>query len=232
MKRKSSIFKHIATMLFAVGTVAAPLAAHADTNFVVDGNFTNLTPGDYQPYFAGQTFGGDFGNAWLVTGNVQVIGAGVDVINTYWSAPLPGQGSVDLNGNAPGGISQNLNLLAGAYQLSFNYSGNPDAQGVKTMDVSVNGTPLVPGGLTYPVTSANSGTNMLWTSAKLNFTTTGNGSTTLAFTSTSPNGAYGMALGNISVIRVPEVSAKGSLAALMAVAALGLMAGERRRRVS
>lgn len=61
MKRKSSIFKHIATMLFAVGTVAAPLAAHADTNFVVDGNFTNLTPGDYQPYFAGQTFGGTSG---------------------------------------------------------------------------------------------------------------------------------------------------------------------------
>ena len=237
MKNKSSIVKLAAAMLFAASTVAVPLAAYADTNLVVDGNFDNpLYSGSFVNYKAGDTFGGLGNNAWLVTGNVQVWGpnpdAGVDLIGNYWSAPSLGQGSVDLSGLAPGGISQKLgSLAAGTYQLSFYLSGNPDVKGDKTVGVFVNNTSLVPLGLTYTVTSANSKTNMNWELETLNFTTNG-GNTELAFTSISPNSAYGPAVAGISVTRVPEVSAKGSLAALMAVAALGLMAGERRRRVS
>ena len=52
--------------------------------------------------------------------------AGVDWINTYWAAPN-GSLSIDLNGLAPGSISQTFTTVPGAtYDVSFSYAGNFD----------------------------------------------------------------------------------------------------------
>jgi hypothetical protein len=143
-------------MLAAVFAVLLGLAipmslAHA--SIVADGSFnapsgcpgfTNLTPT--------QMFG-----AWTVTGSGSgPFGqAGVDLIGGYWAAPTPGGGSVDLDGFAPGGITQSIaNLAAGSYLLSFYLSGNPDGwPATKTVEVTI-GNVVVP--FTYTLTSANS----------------------------------------------------------------------------
>jgi hypothetical protein len=65
--------------------------------------------------------GGSFYGAWQATGG------GVDFIGSYWNGPsATGGSSVDLNGNAKGGIIQTFDLGPGTYVLGFWLSGNPD----------------------------------------------------------------------------------------------------------
>src|SRR5580698_7471546 len=90
---------------------AFALPAHAAT-ILQDGNFNDpLVSGTFTTVGGGSSFGA--GNVWQVTGN------SVDVIGTYWTPPTAGGGSVDLDGNAPGGISQGFTVGAGTYKLTF-----------------------------------------------------------------------------------------------------------------
>jgi choice-of-anchor C domain-containing protein len=186
----------------------------AATNLVLDPNFDSPSGGpSYTTYNGGQTFG-----EWLVTG------ASVDLIGGYWQAPVGG-GSVDLDGLAPGGVSQNITLSAGTYLLSFYLSGNPDGgDPTKTVEVGLGGHDQT---FTYTTGPSNSETNMDYVLESMRVTVT-SGLQTLSFSSldasTSP---YGPVIGGISLDAVvPEPAAW----ALMLLGFAGIGAGLRSRR--
>ena len=175
----------------AVSTFAAA-PAHAAVNLIVDGNFDNpLSPGTFTTIGGGSSFGA--GNVWNVTGN------SIDEIGNYWQAPPTGGGSVDLDGNAPGGINQGFNAAAGAYNLSFYLSGNPDgAPATKEVTVDVGG---VSQNFFYTVTGDKSSMNFVL--EHLVFTSAG-GANTLSFTSQDINTPFGAVIGGVSISAVPE----------------------------
>ena len=113
------------SLLAAVVFVAGLGVASAHANLILD------------PNFAGG--GGSFItiNAPGPTGP-WTVGGSVDVIGGYWQAPAGTTGSVDLDGNFPGSVSQTFTAPAGTYLLSFALSGNPDGgSSLKQVEVSV-----------------------------------------------------------------------------------------------
>lgn len=200
----------------AAGVLALALtgAAHATaTNYVVDGNFAGgASANGFTTYYGTQTF--DSG-AWTVGGD------SIDLIGSYWQQPTGGY-TVDLDGNAPGSISQTLNLTAGEYLLSFLLAGNMGSgNGVQTVNVSV-------GGVTQSFsfdTTGHSFSSMGYTLETLKFDAIG--ATTLTFTSGS-GGASGAVIGDVSVTAVPEPASLGLL--LAGIGMLGVMSSRRRAR--
>lgn len=170
----------------AAALAGAASQAGAATTFT-DGDFSTPSGGDTFTTFNGDSFG-----PWTVTGSVDLIGG-------YWQAPTAGGGSVDLDGNSPGAISQTFTAAPGRYQVSFFLSGNPDGgAGVKTVDVSAGGASQV---FTFN-TGSNSRTTMDYVQETLDFISTG--STTLTFTSQDVNSPFGPVVGGVSVTAVPE----------------------------
>ena len=177
--------------LMAVAAAGALIGAASQA-----GAATTFTDGDFTMPSGGPTFttfndGSSFG-PWNVTGSVDLIGG-------YWQAPTAGAGSVDLDGNFPGAISQTFTAAPGRYQVSFFLSGNPDGgAGVKTVDVSAGGASQV---FTFD-TGSNSRASMDYVQETLDFISTG--STTLTFTSQDVNSPFGPVVGGVSVTAVPE----------------------------
>jgi choice-of-anchor C domain-containing protein len=180
------------SLLATASVLCLPIAASA--NLVVDGNFEAApNPGVYTTYFAPTTMGG-----WTVSGG------SVDLIGTYWQAPLGTTRSVDMAGDVSGTISQSITLAAGTYKLTFAESGNPDGPPIlKQLAVSLGGgTPQV---FDY-LTGANSHSDMKWLTQTAYFTVAG-GSELLQFqdeSSYAGSTPYGAALGNVSLTAVPE----------------------------
>jgi hypothetical protein len=133
-----------------------------------------------------------------------VSGDSVDLIGNYWQAPPSGGGSVDLNGNQPGAISQTFNAN-GTYKLSFFLSVNPDGtSATNTVDVSVGNKTNVQ--KTYTLAGTNTKSNMNYILETLFFTASG--STTLTFASADlpspfPTGAFGPVIGGVDVSATP-----------------------------
>jgi len=175
--------------MFALGIIAILLfsgAAHAAT-LILDGDFANGNP-DFATFTSGNSFG-----PWNVTNG------SVDLIGGYWQNPLPGQGSVDLDGFNPGGIQQTFTAPAGNYTLDFSLSGNPTlGLGTKLLQVSVGGTTK---NFSYTITGANSHDNMLYVPESLAFSTPG-GPITVSFLSldSDPNSHVGPVVGDVSVV--------------------------------
>src|SRR6185437_3576563 len=100
----------------AVIAIAGFAASAANAAIIVDGDFTATPEVDpFQTLSSGASFG-----PWTVTSG------SIDLIGNYWQAPPTGGHSVDLDGVAPGAISQTFTAPAGTYELSFYLSGNPD----------------------------------------------------------------------------------------------------------
>ena len=133
---------------------------------------------------------------WSVTGN------SVDLITTYWQAPLLSGNSVDLNGNAAGGVSQSFVTGTGReYRVTFYLSGNPDPGPgvVKTAAVSAGNFNQ---DFTFD-TSTVSKANMFWALQSFVFLAVAD-STTLSFSGLGADQAWGAAIGNVSVVETPE----------------------------
>jgi choice-of-anchor C domain-containing protein len=184
-----------------------PVAAHA--NLISDGDFNSPSGGgSFVTYGGGSLIG-----PWTVTG------ASVDLIGGYWQAPTTGGGSVDLDGNAPGGLTQNIKTVAGqTYDLSFYLSGNPDGYpNTKTLNVSAGTASPT---LTYTI-GANTHSNMLYVPESIVFIATA-ASTQIAFTSGDVGSPYGPVIGGVSVIAVsPAGGITSAVPEPMTVAILG-----------
>lgn len=204
---------------FLALALAAALCGAAHAAPFQNGSFeTGPTPGGYVTLSAGDTQI----TGWTVTGD------SVDYIGSYWPA-AHGSRSLDLSGNAAGGVAQAFDTVAGhTYRVGFALAGNPDcAPTVKTVQVQATGAPSV----NYLFDATNSSlSNMGWAAQAYTFTATGP-TTTLAFASQDNTGC-GPALDNVAVndvtpAPVPALSTWGllGLAGLLGFAA---MRGRRR----
>jgi hypothetical protein len=196
---------------------AFDLPAHAAT-ILQDGNFNDpLVSGTFTTVGGGSSFGA--GNVWQVTGN------SVDVIGTYWTPPTAGGGSVDLDGNAPGGISQGFTVGAGTYKLTFSLSGNPDGGlSTKNVEVKVGSLDMV---IPYTVTAANSRIDMNYDLETLIFHSTGGGDV-LSFTSQDSASPFGPVIGGVAIASVPEPATWMML--ILGFGGIGFMLRQARRR--
>jgi len=152
-----------------------------------------------------------------------VIGHSIDYQGSVWEAS-DGDRSLDLSGNAAGGIAQVVTTVPGiTYELSFDLAGNvAGPPGIYEVRVTTGSSNQTFGFDTTGYTLQNMG----WQTVQLQFTA-GSQSTTLAFESLVP-GYYGPAIDNVGISEVTVVP-EPSTAMLTGVALAGL-AGLRRRR--
>lgn len=178
---------------FALGLavlLALPTAANAAA-FMNGGFETGVpVPGAFVTLGNGST---DI-TGWTVTGN------GVDYIGSYWQNGA-GDRSVDLSGNAGGGISQTFDTVFGTtYVVNFLLAGNPAGEPtVKDLNVQTSD------GTFAAYTFDTTGTSldaMGWLAKSYTFTANSN-STTLSF-SAGNRSAYGAAIDGVTVAAVPE----------------------------
>jgi choice-of-anchor C domain-containing protein len=136
-------------------------------------------------------------DGWIIaSGNVNHGGATGNYIQI-----LDGVQMVDLNGNMPGSIYQDLATVSGqTYQLSFFLAGNTgDGPIVKELEVDWGGVSL---GDVYFDTTGKSDSNMGWQTKS--FLVMASGVTTrLEFSSLTP-GAYGPYIDNVIASPIPE----------------------------
>ena len=169
--------------------VSQPAAAQ---NLLTDGSFENpalSSTTTFTTILTGQAFG-----AWTVTAG------SIDLIRTYW-APADGFQSLDLNGNAPGTISQTIATSTGAsYSLRFSMAGNPDNSINKVMRVWWGSQDL--GLFTFTQGGATKSA-MNWQTVTLTGLVAGGTTTSVRFQAVT-TGATGMALDNVIVALVPE----------------------------
>jgi choice-of-anchor C domain-containing protein len=171
---------------------------------LVNGSFESSTgpnPGQFVTLDGGDTSI----TGWTVGGGLNSI----DYIGSYWTSS-DGVRSIDLNGLAPGSISQTFDVISGqTYRVMFDMAGNP-AGGPTVKTLQADATVSVTASFD---TSNTDLTNMGWITHSFTFTANST-SETLTFlsltTGNSGNGTYpfafGPALDNVSVTAVPEPS--------------------------
>ncbi len=192
-------------LLGAVTAGASPvIAPFSNGNFAIGSYVPNYQNAGYDTLFTGSTAI----SGWTVGGTGT--GAGVDWIGSYWSGPTSSDPwSIDLNGNAPGSISQTFATVSGAtYDVSFSYAGNFDNYGnastgfasntIKKGTVQATGILNVPNYFYANWFSGWSHSNMGWASITYQFTATSD-ATTLTFTGDSNTGGWGPVIADVSV---------------------------------
>ncbi|MEM9731884.1 MAG: choice-of-anchor C family protein [Pseudomonadota bacterium] len=183
----------IANETITVNTTAVNDAPEIETSFItfpVD----LIANGSFENGPAGPTDSGVQVNAGDGTIPNWTVDAGsVDHIRTTWSAE-DGTGSIDLNGNSAGTLSQTITTIPGStYELTFYMARNPAGDPTENLNVTIDGT-------TTPFSFSNGSTtttNMGWEERSLFFTATGS-STTVTFSSPQA-GSSGPAIDDVSV---------------------------------
>jgi len=193
-------FSILAAMMAAAATVAVPLGSAGAATIIngsfeegVDtGSFVTLTATDSSSI-----------TGWKVSSGT------IDYIGTYWTA-ADGSRSLDMNGLAPGAISQVITGLTNGhqYEVTFDLAGNPAGGPTqKLLEVSAAGDVS---DYTFDITGHSLG-SMGWIAEQFFFTADGS-SDTLMFASltTDPSGnptypmAFGPALDNVSISPLPS----------------------------
>ena len=164
-----------------------------------------------------------------------VASGSVDWIQNYWISSN-GSRSLDLNGLAPGSISQTITGLTNGqqYEVTFDLAGNlAGGPNPKTLSVTASA-----GSNSYSFDASSTHLNAMgWVPESFFFTATGS-SALLTFASTttgvSGNGSYpfafGPALDNVSVSATPLPAALPLFAGGLGV--IGLLAKRRKRKVA
>jgi choice-of-anchor C domain-containing protein len=182
----------VIALLVTLVTFVPAAFGDATTNIVTNGTFsTNYDAGGATHLGYGSTSL----PGWTVGGE-----GGVDLIGSYWQAPPSGGNSVDLSGNGAGSTSQVLDTSpTGSYwNISFYLSGNPDAAGVKSVQVTFGSNSWI-----FSVDSTgNTHENMNWQLITINNILINSTPTTLTFTSLTPS-AWGPVIAGISVVDPP-----------------------------
>ena len=198
----------------SLALAGSALAAASITNGGFNNTSNTYVGGIYDRLYAGSTTSPTSATAipgWTVTaGNI-------DWIDNYWSSEDGDGFSLDMNGDAPGAISQTIDTTVNTtYVVQFYLSGNPDPNSYcgtlsncdsppnKTLIVTANGG--TPADYSFDTSVyGNTHSNMDWQVEGYSFVASGS-STTLTFTSTTA-GAFGPALDAVSVT---ETAATGA----------------------
>ena len=211
----------LGTALVAAMFAAAP-AANAATNLIQNGSFEDGVDAGVFTTLAG-------GDSTSITGWT-VLPYSIDYVGSYWQAS-DGVRSLDLSGNAKGGVSQTIATILGQkYTVSFDLAGNPDGGYDTKFMVTTLGNGVGGGAAeiyTFDVGPGNTRDNMGWTTFTYSFTAT-SASTTLNFAS-AENSAYGPALDNVSVSAVPEPATWAMM--IVGFGAAGAMVRNRRKLI-
>lgn len=179
------------------------------------GTFTTLAPGDNTSI-----------TGWTV------LPLGVDYIGSYWQAG-EGNRSIDLGGNARGGLSQFVTLQGGKdYIVTFLGAANPDSikPNPRMVTFSAGTFNQVFG---FTLTGAETLSNMGWqTFTTSRFTAAPGGVTRISFLggNAGSTGAFGFALDGVSISAVPEPATWAMM--LIGFAAAGSMMRRRRNAMA
>jgi choice-of-anchor C domain-containing protein len=178
--------KRLFILLIGITLIATLPSGPARADLIRNGGFES---GSEPPIGGFRTLGAGSGDlaGWYIGFR------GIDWIGDYWQ-PCDGARSLDLNGNAPGWIAQNLNTTPGtAYRVTFALAGNPDG-GDPVKDLVV--TALGIGSRSYSFdTTGKSRSAMGWSMEEFDFTARSNW-TTLIFASAERD-PYGPAIDRI-----------------------------------
>jgi choice-of-anchor C domain-containing protein len=191
-------------MVFVMVSVILGLTASAHADLITNGSFEDA-PTISIPSGGYTTLGS--GNAGITGWKVGDVGD-IDLISTYWQpAPDGGSRSIDLNGTAPGSISQTFATITDTqYQVRFAMAGNPDYISEKTLKASAGD---FVGTFSFTNIQGTTTYDMRWLYYDFIFTAAGE-FTTLTFKSlvSLPQEApwWGPALDDVSVVNaaVPE----------------------------
>ena len=223
--------KMTAAFLIRLGVAAAlgVAASAARADLLSNGSFEDNSCGPAE--FCTVISGGAPLPDWTLAGSVNV------VANSYWQA---GQGlwSIDLNGDAPGTISQSFMPLAtgpNLYSLTLMLSGNPQGQPFdKELRVELGNATFLQGNPSQIVLTFNTSsfpnrlqpiTDMMWAmKGSYLFTADSVDDVTVTFASFTP-GASGPVLDNIVVTQVPE-----PVSLITLLAGLGMLGFMARRK--
>lgn len=187
--------KTLRSALVTVSLLFAAVAANGATIALVNGDFENpLVGGNFNTYYGPNNTTSLPG--WTINGSI-------DQIGNYWQ-PASGHQSLDMAGDFPGSISQDITLPGyGNTFVNFDMAGNPDGgPTIKHLEVS-----LISGGgsqiFTFDISNPGiSKVNMGWVSETANFGNLPAGTYTLQFACLDA-GPYGPALDDVSVT-VPD----------------------------
>jgi choice-of-anchor C domain-containing protein len=182
-----------------IGGLAGNDFISSGANIANDGQFLNgsASGGSVTTYSSGQTFGG-----WTVSQ------ASVDLLTSAFIAVPSGGRSIDMDGGAPGAISQTLTTVAGnTYTVRFLMSANATGAATKSLELSVGG---VTSNYSITTSAGHSSSTPDWVEQSYTFTATGT-STVLQFRSLSASGAQGAILADVAVINQTASNGTDSL---------------------
>lgn len=205
---------------FALLLVAALSCLPTYADMIQNGSFENseVDPGGY---FITLTAGNTQITGWTV------LGGSIDYIGGYWNASN-GARSLDLNGNAQGGVEQSINTVIGntymvSYDLASNTVGSPT---IKYLNVNATGTSTQTVSFSFDKTG-HTQSNMGWVTESWTFVADDT-ITKLQFIS-SITGAYGPALDNVRVENMSVVPVPGAF--LLGLIGMGIAGLKTRKSI-
>ena len=186
--------KRIITLIGVAALLCFATAVPAQTVSIQNGSFEEITGGIPNPP-GFETF---FNGAANITG-WEITKGSVDVIE---NAALASEGArfVDLSGNSPGAIAQEIATAPGAwYQVTFFLSGNPFDDGVslpvKKVKVSASGTEGI---FSFDIVNV-SADDLGWTEKRFVFQAEDTEATLLTFESIDKDGSAGPLIDNVMI---------------------------------
>jgi choice-of-anchor C domain-containing protein len=206
---------NLAALLFiGASTIASYVPSSVNALSINNGSFeSGIDPGAFTTVNAG----GTNINNWTISSN------NVDYIGSFWAAS-DGLRSIDLNGNGAGTFETvftvNSNDVGISQTIFFDLATNGN-NSQKQLSVAVNGL----NSTNYQITSisGNPGTvGNPWTTFSYIFIPTSAGSSTLTFTSLTPD-TFGAALDNVRVLAAQPVPFEFSPLSLIGVGGILLV---------